>query len=479
MSTQAPFMRMELGPSSLLGILDRVGWWGALGMIAIALVYTLFMLLVSRGAPRHGGPSHPDAPLLVVILMPCLNEAEVIGASVRRLTSIPDPGLRIMVIDDGSDDDTAQAAAQAGDQRVVGVMDADGRLDPHAIGEVRKAFAPQEVGAVQMGVRINNRFGSLLARMQDMEFVIFTEVFQRGRRRVRSVGMGGNAQFVRLSALDALGPRPWTRSLTEDFDLGIRLNATTWTNEFWPSASVHQQGVTNMRRLLRQRTRWFQGNLQALHLLRSVAREQRGLGRADTLWQILTPYLLLTGSLLTLSFLITMVTAAVAAVLRWEQSWIWLVGAYVIAFGPARIYAWIYWRIERREGLNLIKAVGYAHLFVLYGLLPSLYGWRALARELTGRTGWAKTAREAEPAQVAQPFQAAAPAAPGGPVSTGPPALGSQPPPHEAVRRAPIPAPGTMRAGSAAPAGSSLGHPAVVGRRTHRAVSNLNNEEMR
>ena len=231
-----------------------------------------------------------------------------------------------------------------------------------------------------------------------------------------------------------------------------------------------------MRRLLRQRTRWFQGNLQALHLLRSVAREQRGLGRADTLWQILTPYLLLTGSLLTLSFLITMVTAAVAAVLRWEQSWIWLVGAYVIAFGPALIYAWIYWRIERREGLNLIKAVGYAHLFVLYGLLPSLYGWRALARELTGRTGWAKTAREAEPAQVAQPFQAAAP---GGLVPTGPPALGSQPPPHEAVRRAPIPAPGTMRAGSAAPAGSSLGHPAVVGRRTHRAVSNLNNEEMR
>uniref|UniRef100_UPI0025FE7C14 glycosyltransferase family 2 protein n=1 Tax=uncultured Actinomyces sp. TaxID=249061 RepID=UPI0025FE7C14 len=476
MMTPFPFMRMDLGPSSPLGILDRIGWWGALGMIAVALVYTLFMLLASRGAPRHGGPSHPDAPLLVVILMPCLNEAEVIGASVRRLTSIPDPGLRIMVIDDGSDDDTARMAAQAGDERVevvrrrpprarlgkgealndalsivrsrctsvsssrvvVGVMDADGRLDPHAIGEVRKAFAPQEVGAVQMGVRINNRFGSLLARMQDMEFVTFTEVFQRGRRRVRSVGMGGNAQFVRLSALDALGPRPWTRSLTEDFDLGIRLNATSWANEFWPSASVHQQGVTNMRRLMRQRTRWFQGNLQALHLLRSVAREQQGLGRADTLWQILTPYLLLTGSLLTLSFLITMVTAGVAAVLRWEQSWAWLVGAYVIAFGPALIYAWIYWRIERSEGLSLFKSVGYAHLFVLYGLLPSLYGWRAVARELTGRTGWAKTAREAEPSPVAQPFQAAAPAAPGGPVPTGPPALGSQPPPHEAVRRAPI-----------------------------------------
>ena len=513
MSTQAPLTRMDLGPSSPLGILDRIGWWGALAMIAVALVYTLFMLLASRGAPRHGGPSYPDAPLLIVILMPCLNEAEVIGASVRRLTSIPDPGLRIMVIDDGSDDDTAQVAAQAGDERVevvrrrppharlgkgealndalsivrsrctsvsssrvvVGVMDADGRLDPHAIGEVRKAFAPQEVGAVQMGVRINNRFGSLLARMQDMEFVTFTEVFQRGRRRVRSVGMGGNAQFVRLSALDALGPRPWTRSLTEDFDLGIRLNATSWANEFWPSASVHQQGVTNMRRLMRQRTRWFQGNLQALHLLRSVAREQQGLGRADTLWQILTPYLLLTGSLLTLSFLITMVTAGVAAVLRWEQSWMWLVGAYVIAFGPALIYAWIYWRIERREGLSLIKAVAYSHLFVLYGLLPSLYGWRAVARELTGRTGWAKTAREAEPAQAVQPSHAAAAAGPSGQVPGSPPVPDGHPPTDRPVGVVPLAAP----RGSAPPAGSSLNDTAIIGSHNHRAASNLTNEEMR
>ena len=509
MRTQTLFPPMSFDSSSPLGVLDRIGWWGALGMIAVALSYTFFMLIASRGAPQHNGPSHPDAPLLVVILMPCLNEAEVIGASVRRLTSIPDPGLRIMVIDDGSDDDTAQLAAQAGDERVevvrrrpprarlgkgealndalsivrsrcatvsssrvvVGVMDADGRLDPHAIGEVRKAFAPQEVGAVQMGVRINNRFGSLLARMQDMEFVIFTEVFQRGRRWVRSVGMGGNAQFVRLSALDALGPRPWTRSLTEDFDLGIRLNATSWTNEFWPAASVHQQGVTNMRRLMRQRTRWFQGNLQALHLLRSVAREQRGLGRADTLWQILTPYLLLTGSLLTLSFLITMVTAGVAAVLRWEQSWAWLVGAYIIAFGPALIYAWIYWRIERSEGLNLLKAVGYAHLFVLYGLLPSLYGWRAVARELTGRTGWAKTAREAEPAQGAQGAPSRPAADSHGSAVVGSPVPSKLRPPSGAARVEPLVAPRGAGPGSAVPARPLLNPTAVIVRRPRPTAS--------
>ena len=193
-----------------------------------------------------------------------------IAASVQRLLDIHDPGLHVMVIDDGSDDGTGDVVQALGDPRaevlrrvlpnarrgkgealnnalavvrerfagcdpssvIIGVVDADGRLDPHAIAEARRAFAPAEVGAVQMGVRINNRFSSLLARMQDMEFVVFTAVFQEGRRRLGSVGMGGNAQFARLSALNSLGRRPWTRSLTEDFDLGVRLNGAGWTNEY-------------------------------------------------------------------------------------------------------------------------------------------------------------------------------------------------------------------------------------------------------
>ena len=214
----------------------------------------------------------------------------------------------------------------------------------------------------------------------------------------------------------------------------------------------------------------------------------RSAGRADTLWQILTPYLLLTGSLLTLSFLITMVTAGVAAVLRWEQSWAWLVGAYVIAFGPALIYAWIYWRIERSEGLSLFKSVGYAHLFVLYGLLPSLYGWRAVARELTGRTGWAKTAREAEPGQGAQ----GAPSAPSAPVagSNGSAAMGSpvpskQRPPSGPERVQPLAAPQAAAPGSTVPAAPTvparpvLNPTAVIVRRPRPTSSSLTNEEMR
>ena len=37
MSTQTPFPPVSFDSSSPLGMLDRIGWWGALGMIAIAL----------------------------------------------------------------------------------------------------------------------------------------------------------------------------------------------------------------------------------------------------------------------------------------------------------------------------------------------------------------------------------------------------------------------------------------------------------
>ena len=454
---------------NILLLIDRIAWSGALGMVIVALGYTVTLLVISRRPPRRSADGRRgalDPGMRIVVLMPCLNEAEVIAASVQRLLDIHDPGLHVMVIDDGSDDGTGDVVQALGDPRaevlrrvlpnarrgkgealnnalavvrerfagcdpssvIIGVVDADGRLDPHAIAEARRAFAPAEVGAVQMGVRINNRFSSLLARMQDMEFVVFTAVFQEGRRRLGSVGMGGNAQFARLSALNSLGRRPWTRSLTEDFDLGVRLNGAGWTNEYWGRAAVHQQGVTSGRRLLRQRTRWFQGNLQSAHLLGRVARRQRGLSRADSLWQILTPSVLLAGSFLVASFLSTLVLAVTAAVRGAPQSWLWVLSAYLLAFGPGLVFGWLYWRVERSKGLGLLRALAYSHLFVLYGLMPCLIGWRALARQATGRTGWAKTAREVDPEEEQATLalvQEAAPEWPG--AAVGPPGIGPRP----------------------------------------------------
>ncbi|WP_237564085.1 glycosyltransferase family 2 protein [Actinomyces sp. 432] len=446
---------MPVYAGDLLRNLDLVGSLSALAMVVVALSYLLFLTGAARSAARGGARvdassrSAKDADvraLQIVVLMPCLNEESVIGPSVSRLLTDPSPELSVLVIDDGSDDATSEIVRALDDPRVallrrdppdarqgkgealnqavtvvreryreldpeqviVGVVDADGHLDPSAWQILRDAFATRDIGAVQLGVRISNRSASLLARMQDIEFVTFTAIYQQGRRRLGSVGMGGNAQFVRLSALDALGTKPWTRSLTEDFDLGIRLNGTRWVNEYRGEAAVHQEGVTSLRRLVRQRTRWFQGNLQARALLGFVARELRGRARADTLWQVLSPYLLLAGSLLPASFLLMLVLFGMNLAWGVPQSWAWAPSAYLLAFGPSYLYALVYWRRVRQEGTGPLRCIAWCHVFVVYGLLSGIYGWRALARELVGRSGWAKTAREAARAPGALVGQAAA-----------------------------------------------------------------------
>jgi 1,2-diacylglycerol 3-beta-glucosyltransferase len=391
----------------------------------------------SPGAvPVTGGPAAAQGGEFYVFLMPCLNEELVIARSLQRLLSMPAGNFAVMVIDDGSDDGTAAAVTGVADERVwllsrklpnarqgkgealndaiaqlvssdrlagrnpdsviIAVVDADGHLDPHALADVSRFFADPAVGAVQIGVRINNRDRSMLARMQDMEFVIYTEVFQRGRRHLGSVGLGGNGQFVRLSALRSLGPAPWTRSLTEDLDLGVRLAAAGWRNEYCRTAAVHQQGVVEIKRLVRQRARWFQGNLQSWRLIPLVLRSMPARRGADLLFLLSSPALVLIASLLTVSFGVVLANCVVLAATGHDPSGSWVAVTYALILGPALAYAGVYWKQERATGLRLVKAFWLAHLYVGYSMIWYASGWRAAIRAMRGRTGWAKTDRVAE-----------------------------------------------------------------------------------
>jgi 1,2-diacylglycerol 3-beta-glucosyltransferase len=341
--------------TSTLGALDQTLLTSAVVLVAFGLLYGLSLLAVSRRPPRRRRTDQTGAMFFVFVL-PCLDEERVIAASVRRLLTIPGDNYAVLVIDDASTDGTVAAVEAIGDPRVwihrrtppearkgkgdalnaglqqlavgplrdadpdrtvVAVVDADGRLEPQALTEVTPYFDDPRVGAVQVGVRINNRFGSRLARMQDMEFVIYTEVFQRGRRHLRSVGLGGNGQFMRLSALLTLGDAPWSRSLTEDLDLGVRLLARGWHNEFCHTAAVHQQGVPELGRLVRQRSRWFQGHLMSMRLVPKVLREVPGAAAPDLVYHLTGPVLLLAASCLTASFLISPSPAATPAAGGW------------------------------------------------------------------------------------------------------------------------------------------------------------------
>lgn len=398
----------------------------SLCLILMAIGYNGGMFLLSRRRRREVRRDHVDHPRLYVFVAACLNEEKVIEASLSRLSGLSGKRL-ILVIDDASDDATPDiiraypdptvhlyqrtfpdarrgkgAALNAGlahlresgmiaghhpDDVVLCVVDADGRLDPHAIREVDPYFADPAVGAVQIGVRMYNRDRGLLARLQDMEFVVYGEIFQNARRHLGSVGMGGNGQFMRLSALDALDGEVWSDCLTEDLDLGVRLIAAGWTNEFCPTAAVSQQAVLTLGRLLRQRSRWFQGHMQAARLVPLILRKIPPRAAADLVYHLSSPALLLLTSLLPLSFAVATTDALWHGAL--DPRWIpWL---YLITFGVAHVYAFVY--RTRAHEVGLLTSVIYGHAYILYGYIWFVSGWWALGRSLSGRSTWLKTAR--------------------------------------------------------------------------------------
>ncbi|MBC6469330.1 glycosyltransferase [Actinomadura alba] len=389
------------------------------------------MFGLSRRSHRRTGEQ--PRPRLYVFILACLNEEKVIAASLSRITSLRGDNFVAMVIDDASDDGTAQvvrdigspkvalyqrklpnarrgkgAALNAGLRRlreariiqhydphdvIICVVDADGRLDPHILQEVNPHFDDPATGAVQVGVRMYNRKQGLLARLQDMEFVVYGDIFQSARRHIGSVGMGGNGQFMRLSALDSLPGEPWSDCLTEDLDLGVRLLAEGWNNVHCLTAAVHQQAVLSLGRLLRQRSRWFQGHMQAARLAPLILRKIAPRPAVDLLYHLSSPVLLLLTSLLPLSFLLALIGVGVASVSAGHlllSPW-WLPWFYLMTFGVASAYTHVY--RKREPDLGFLRCVLLGHVYVLYGYIWFVSGWWAVGRTIRGRQTWLKTAR--------------------------------------------------------------------------------------
>lgn len=404
----------------------------------IILYYWGIFLLSRKPAPVRG---EFDDELQLFIIIPALNEELVIAKTLDHLLALPGRNLTILVVDDASEDRTLEIAssyaerndriaviehpaaeAQQGKGRVLnyafrylmasdvvrekgpgkvimGVLDADGRVEPHIIEAVNPYFGDPRAGAVQVGVNITNANTNVLTRWQNFEFLTFARISQKAREHLGSVGLGGNGQFVRLSALASLGDDPWTDCLTEDLDLGIRIMLAGWRNHYCPDSFVSQQGVPKLRPLIRQRTRWFQGHLTCWrHIPVLMARRESVVARTDTIYYLLAPvmvFLFLPSSILFVIFSVYYLTTGASTILASPASYlpallIW----YLFSFGALPTVVWTFWREEK--GMNALSAFFWAHLFAFFYIIWFIAGCKAIYRIALGRGSWAKTTRTEE-----------------------------------------------------------------------------------
>ncbi|MEK4418404.1 glycosyltransferase family 2 protein [Bacillus sp. FSL K6-0268] len=418
------------------------------GIISVPLVFLYYMYITFISLlPRYNSrdrkiPLEKEKPYFIFCI-PCLNEAKVIQKTVESLLQLDYHRLLVVVIDDASDDDTVQVVRQMNDSRVrvyqrkypqarlgkgdalndayqkickvvnrlsidphqviLTIVDGDGRPSNNILQEAQHAFADSTVGAAQTNIRMTNR-KSWLSFMQDVEFYSSVTAIQNSREYLQSVGLGGNGQFSRLSAMQELGENPWSSCLLEDFDFGLSLLICGWKIRHLSNSIMYQQGVTSITRYIRQRSRWAQGNMQCLRRLREVSQAKIPfLAKIDILYFLLQPWTSLIGSLImVLSWgLIGMFLYSYDFQFFIEsKQWIWNVSALCLwgflVFGPGLFWGIRYYQVTKKEAANSCTFGQCALAGVsmpLYNLLVIPSVWLACWRQLIRKKDWLKTER--------------------------------------------------------------------------------------
>jgi poly-beta-1,6 N-acetyl-D-glucosamine synthase len=228
----------------------------------------------------------------VTILVPCYNEGTVIQAAIRSLLDLNYPAYEILVIDDGSTDDTYAKAAEL-DGRFGGVtvrtvskanagkanalntgialarnsfvlcMDGDSKLSRDTLYYAARHFIDPKVGAVAGNVKVVNRV-NLWSRLQALEYIEGLNMARRAQGFLRAVNIiPGPIGLFRRDALVEVGGYS-TDTFAEDADLTLKLLTAGWQAVYEERAIAFTEAPEQLLDLIKQRYRWTRGILQAL-----------------------------------------------------------------------------------------------------------------------------------------------------------------------------------------------------------------------
>ncbi|MEV4630446.1 glycosyltransferase [Micromonospora sp. NPDC049523] len=288
------------GTIDVLGVLFVV-----VGVLAIGRTALLF-LLAGRHARRRRSPDWSWGPPVtepVSVIVPAYNEKEGIAAAVRSLATGDHPGIEVVVVDDGSTDDTADIAAalRLPNVRVVrkpnggkpsalntGValarhdlivmVDGDTVFEPDSIRHLVQPFADPQVGAVAGNVKVGNR-RSLVAKWQHIEYVIGFNLDRRLYETLRCMPTvpGAIGAFRRSALMGAGGMTDDT--LAEDTDITMALCRAGWKVVYEEKARAWTEAPSTLGQLWKQRYRWSYGTMQAMWKHRHSVTEHGASGR--------------------------------------------------------------------------------------------------------------------------------------------------------------------------------------------------------
>lgn len=184
------------------------------------------------------------------------NTVKIVAAFEAR-----DKRIKSLVLDKGNGKPYAlNHALQFARGEVITTIDADGHVKPEYLQKLSKYFPKYD--ATQSYLDTGNRTFNFLTRMQDLEFLCFTNLYQHGRRVLRqNCLLGGTGQSIKKSILLKHGG--WSGdSLTEDYYITMQMNVRKDKIAYAFDTILYDEKVPWWTSFFRQRARWLRGNFQ-------------------------------------------------------------------------------------------------------------------------------------------------------------------------------------------------------------------------
>lgn len=267
--------------------------------IFLAIFFESFVLVTLLSKPARDSRARAlgtETPTVAVIV-PCWNESSTIAATCDSLLALnyPKDKLEIILVDDGSTDNTREAMAHFAnnsqvrimhkenggkhtalnlaiattDAEFIGCLDADSFVDPDALKEIIPCFANPRVAAVTAAMSIHQP-KNVLQHMQNAEYA-FGITYRHVFASINGLYVTpGPFSFYRHSILKELGEFRHAHQ-TEDMEMALRIQRAGYEIENAPRARVYTKSPDTVFGLIKQRTRWTSG------FLRNILGEYRGL----------------------------------------------------------------------------------------------------------------------------------------------------------------------------------------------------------
>ena len=228
---------------------------------------------------------------LISLVVPAYNEGLVIKAAIRSLLLLDYPHYEIIVIDDGSTDDTYEKALEvAREDHLIPIrvitkrnggkaealntgmtaargefilnMDGDSKLSSNTLRACIRHFDNPKIGAVAGNVKVINR-ENIWTNIQALEYVEGLAMARKAQSFMRIVNIiPGPLGMFRKTVLQQVGGYDHD-TFAEDCDLTLKMLMRGWQIAYEPTAIAWVETPSRLLDLLKQRYRWTRGILQA------------------------------------------------------------------------------------------------------------------------------------------------------------------------------------------------------------------------